>query len=191
MRNVGEKTTVGVIGSERLVLDNRYFSVIERVIKTPDGITREPQLLWDRAGKSFAVAVGLTVEGSFVLVREPKYGQMRRFLSVPTGGVKKGEPPADAAAREFLEETGYEITEWRLLRSTPVVDFADKSDGGEHYFFFGIGATRKQDPESEREVVIVTPDQAMEMLLGTAGLEPIELAMSFVGITLALAHLKR
>ncbi len=110
MRTPGEKTEVGTIVSETKVLDNKFFPVIERVIQTPDGGTREPQLLWDRSGKVFSVAIARTPEGKFVLIREPKYGQMKQMLVVPTGAVKKDETPEQAANREFIEETGYNVT---------------------------------------------------------------------------------
>lgn len=184
MRRVGEVTVVGTVSAERRILDHPFFPVVERVITNTDGV-REPQLLWDRAGKRFAVAVGTTTDGNFVLVEEPKYGQLRRFLSVPTGGVKKGEAPIDAAAREFLEETGYECSRWEILRRAPVVDFADKIDGGEHYFFWGIGATKISEPESDRRVVIFSLAEIKMMLRGV-GTETLELAMTIAALSIAI-----
>ncbi len=129
MAHYGDTTPVGKVIAERHVLENPFFPVIERVVAV-NGVERDPQYLWDRRGRTFAVAVGLTPEGNFVLVEEPKYGQMKRMLSFPSGGVKKGETPVEAAAREFEKETGYRADSWELLRETPLVDFADKIDGG-------------------------------------------------------------
>lgn len=183
MRTPGEVTEVGTIISETKALDNKYFPVIERVIQTPDGETREPQLLWDRGGKTFAVAIALTPDNQFVLIREPKYGQMKKMLVVPTGAIKKDETPEQAAAREFLEETGYEVESWVMLRQTPVVDFADKTDGGEHFFFFGRNARKVQEPEQYREVILLGPDSVQQALL-----REVQVAVSLVGLWMAVNH---
>ncbi len=191
MRNKGEQTEVGKIVSEEKTYDNPYFPVVSRVVKTPQGEIREPQLVWDREGKEFSVALALTTDNKFVLIREPKYGQMRRLLSVPTGGIKKGEAPLDTAKREFKEETGYEAEDWTQLRQTPIVDFADKIAGGEHHFFFGKNAHQTATPENLREVVLISPEQASQMIDGEIEGERIEIAMSLVGIMLGLRYLEK
>ncbi len=180
MRKEGEVTEVGTIISETKALDNKFFPVIERVIQTPDGETREPQLLWDRSGKTFAVAIARTLEGKFVFIREPKYGQMRKMLVLPTGAVKKNETPKQAADREFTEETGYKVENWVQLRENPVVDFADKTDGGEHYFFLGVDAVKVGEPEKFREVVLRwNPDEIIAEM---------EIAISIAGFMMAIKY---
>lgn len=182
-RNVGDETEVGTIVSEKLAFDNKFFSVIERVVKTPDGSIRAPQLLWDRQGKNFAVAVVITTDNKFVFVREPKYGQMETMLSLPTGGVQKGESPLLAAQREFREETGYEADNWTALRDgMPVIDFADKTDGGEHYFFFGINARKVGEPE--REVVLLSEKDSRALIHRSDS--QLKIAMSIVGLILVM-----
>ncbi len=190
MRTPGEKTEVGKIISERVAFGNKYFTVIERVVETPDGKTREPQLLWDRGGKRFAVAVAITPESRLVLIREPKYGQMRNMLVVPTGAVKKGETLEQAADREFTEETGYKAENWFRLRDEPVIDFADKTDGGEHYFFFGFNAVKVAEPEEFREIVLLDFITAEELVRGKSELR-LEIAMSLAALYSALDYLLR
>jgi hypothetical protein len=112
-RQAGDKTEVGTIVSETTALDNRFFTVIEWVVKTLDGVTWDPQLLWDRQGKTFVVAIGITncnhsdlknlVPKQLILVRESKYGQMKKILTAATGMVEKNETLLEAAQREFLE----------------------------------------------------------------------------------------
>ena len=70
-------STVGNILTEETVLGHPYFKVVERVVVTPTGEVRDSQLLWDRRGKLFAIAVVTDESGQFILVEESKYGQMR------------------------------------------------------------------------------------------------------------------
>src|SRR3989344_6989380 len=155
MRSEGDITPVGKIISEKYAFNHPFFQVVERVVQSPDGEVREPQLLWDRGSRRFAIAYVVTSEGQVVVVREPKYGQMDLFHSLPAGGVRKDEEPLSAAKRETLEETGYECEKWFSVPGEPLVDFADKIDGGEHYVFLGLNARQIQKPEENNRVVVL------------------------------------
>jgi 8-oxo-dGTP pyrophosphatase MutT (NUDIX family) len=55
-------------------------------------------------------------EGDAVLFVRHAYGD-RRCWELPGGGIKRGEDPRDAAAREAREELGIDLSEWRPLGS--------------------------------------------------------------------------
>ncbi|MBI2011181.1 NUDIX domain-containing protein [Candidatus Daviesbacteria bacterium] len=142
----------------------------------------------NRGGKRFAIAFVLTSESEVVFVREPKYGQMGFFISLPTGGAKKGEALDQAAGRELLEETGYQCPQSLVqISQKPLIDFADKIDGADHEVYFGLNATQVQQPETLREVVLLTPAQAREAAVNG----DIRIAMTISALFLGLEHLQR
>ncbi|MBN9419806.1 MAG: NUDIX hydrolase [Candidatus Eremiobacteraeota bacterium] len=59
--------------------------------------------------------VARTTDGQYVLVRQIRHGIGAPSLEIPAGMVEPGEDPALAAARELVEETGYEAESIRLL----------------------------------------------------------------------------
>jgi len=185
MRQAGEVTEVGTIISEKRVFDDPFFSVVSRVVQTSNGIAREPQLLWDRMGKSFAIAVVTDEEGRYVLVKEAKYGQMQFMISAPTGGVKKNETPLAAAAREFLAETGYVAESWEMLFiGKPIFDFGDKTDGGGHYICVAKNA-RQTDVPSNADQSVVLASRSEFFGHAISGWMP---AMSIAAISLAMEY---
>lgn len=54
--------------------------------------------------------VALTPRAELVLVRQYRHGSGSLTLEIPGGMIDPGEAPAVAAARELLEETGYEAS---------------------------------------------------------------------------------
>lgn len=59
--------------------------------------------------------IALTQENHVVLVRQYRVGANHVCLEIPGGMVDPGETPAQAAARELLEETGYTAAHWQQL----------------------------------------------------------------------------
>jgi ADP-ribose pyrophosphatase len=62
--------------------------------------------------------IPLTDDGRVVLIEQYRHGTGEVSLEIPGGMVDAGESPADAAARELLEETGYEAGEVAPLGKT-------------------------------------------------------------------------
>lgn len=61
--------------------------------------------------------IPLTADDRVVMVRQYRHGTRQVCLEIPGGIPDPGETPAEAAARELLEETGYEAGELEFLGS--------------------------------------------------------------------------
>ncbi len=59
--------------------------------------------------------VALTPEREALLVRQFRFGVEANSLEIPGGMVDEGETPAEAAARELEEETGFRAASWAFL----------------------------------------------------------------------------
>ncbi len=103
-----------ILLSEKPVLDG-FTRVIRQTYRMPDG--RESE--WDVvAGDRSVAVVAMTTDGSFVTVRQFRPGPGRVLDELPGGYVDSGERVEHAAARELLEETGYEAGTIELVGSS-------------------------------------------------------------------------
>jgi 8-oxo-dGTP pyrophosphatase MutT (NUDIX family) len=90
----------------RFLVDCRVFSVESSLAVSPhDGSEHE---FFRIVSVDFAQIVPVTRDGNVVLVEQYRHGTQALSLEIPAGLIEPGEAPAAAAARECLEETGYE-----------------------------------------------------------------------------------
>jgi ADP-ribose pyrophosphatase len=90
--------------------------------------------------------VALTPDDCVVMVRQYRHGAERVTLETPGGMVDPGETPAQAAARELLEETGYaadEIVPLGGVNPNPAL-FSNRLHG-----FLARGARRVREVRNE------------------------------------------
>ena len=90
--------------SSEMAFDHRWYQLRRDTVKLPDGRIVDDYFVSQRP--SVAIAVPLTTENSFILVRQYKHGVQAITLEFPAGTFQSESPEA-AATRELEEETGY------------------------------------------------------------------------------------
>lgn len=170
------------ISSEQ-ILDGKLLKVFRDEVRLPDGGTSVRE--WVKHPGASAV-VPLFEDGSTLLVRQFRYPPRRTFLEVPAGKLdREDEDPAEVAARELEEETG-----WKATRFTPLGSFYPTigySDEVIHYFL-AEGLTRGTfEPEEGEtlEPLTVAFDEALAMVQRGE----IRDMKSYTALSLAARHL--
>jgi 8-oxo-dGTP pyrophosphatase MutT (NUDIX family) len=99
--------------------------------------------------------IPLTADQEVVMIRQYRHGSRKVTLEIPGGLVDSGDTPEKAAARELLEETGYQAEDFRQIG---VVNPNPALFNNRCYTFVASNVRKSGDP---------TPDQAedIEVLL--------------------------
>ena len=92
-----------LLHSETL-LKGRAFSIRRDTLKTPDG--HETKLDIIEHGGS-VIIVPVDKNGNLLFVRQYRHAAGMDLLELPAGTLEEGEYPAECAAREIREETGF------------------------------------------------------------------------------------
>jgi len=110
-----------------------------------------------------AVILGVTRDKKIILVRQFRPALGAYTLEFPSGYINDGESHADAAEREFREETGYVCNSMTYLGSFTV---APSRINTMLHFFFGKDAepVNGSGAEGEIEVVLVTEDKLKHLI---------------------------
>jgi 8-oxo-dGTP pyrophosphatase MutT (NUDIX family) len=100
--------------------------------------------------------IPITAAQEVVMVRQYRHGQGKVTLEIPGGLLEPGDTPLSAAARELLEETGYQadqLTEIGLVSPNPAI-FSNRC-----YTFLASNVVKTQaqalDPAEDIEVELV------------------------------------
>lgn len=151
------------LGRER-VAGCRVFDV-DRVRYLPprDGAPRDYYVV---EAPDWINVIPLTDDGRVVLIRQFRVGIDAETLEIPGGMCDPGEAPADAAARELLEETGYaarEIVDLGWVHPNPAIQ------SNRCHTFLAAGATPSTSPrpEADEEIEVTTaPLEEIPDLIG-------------------------
>ena len=95
------------------------------VVRLPDGSEGVREYI--RHPGAVAI-VALFDDGRVLLERQFRYPHGREFIELPAGKLEPGEPHAETARRELLEETGYVAASWtRLGLINPSIAYTDEA----------------------------------------------------------------
>ena len=126
-----------LVTSRRRSSEGKEASFIS--VDSPNWVTIIPELI-DETG-----------ERRFLLVRQFRHGTQRVGMEFPAGAIDLGESARDAAARELLEETGYEAAKLVELGSvSPNPAFmANKT-----YTYLARGLTRTDEQHLDEHEIL-------------------------------------
>ncbi len=121
-----------------------YLSVSKQRIALPDG--REIEDFYQIHLRPFAIVVPVLDDGRILTTRQYKHGPGRVCLNFPGGFVEDHETPQQGAAREMLEETGYEARHWLSLG-----EYVDNGNqlGCRGSYFIATDCRKVQDPDGQ------------------------------------------
>jgi ADP-ribose pyrophosphatase len=102
--------------SQILFYAARKFNYEVSRLKLPNGSIGDWACIRHPGG---AMAVPVTPEGQFVLVRQYRFALRGRLLEFPAGTVEASEEPLSTIQREIQEETGYKAGSWKSLGQFP------------------------------------------------------------------------
>ena len=113
--------------SSTIAFDSPWIRVRRDRVRLPNGIELDDYYVVEQF--TFVTIFPVTDDGRVLFVREYKHGAGRVLLQLPAGFVDPGEDPAEAAARELREETGYagelrQVAEWVVDPTrTPTIEY--------------------------------------------------------------------
>ena len=134
------------VHGERALYESPWMSLFLADVEPPDGPRFEHHLL--RMPRPAAAVVVCDSTRGVLLLWRHRFITDRWGWEVPAGAVEPHESPAEAAARETLEETG-----WRPGPLRPLVTFNPAPGGLDHTFhvFASDGATEVGEPTERSE----------------------------------------
>ncbi len=159
-----------------------------RIFKVRRDLSRDPRNGQEHAFYVIEVpdwinVVPLTPDGRVVLIEQYRPGTKEITLEIPGGMVDEGELPADTAARELLEETGYRaarIEPLGRIRPNPAIQ------SNWLHLFVARDSIRTQEPQPEGTeqiaVRVVALDEVPQLIaLGTINHALVVAAFSLLG----------
>jgi ADP-ribose diphosphatase len=143
------------------VFAGRLLRVHRDVVRLPDGSEGVREYI--RHPGAVAI-VALFEDGRVLLERQFRYPHRREFIELPAGKLEPGEPHAETARRELLEETGYVASQWkRIGMISPSIAYTDETI--ELYLARGL-QKREANLDHGEFLEILTPafDEAVAMI---------------------------
>jgi ADP-ribose pyrophosphatase len=156
-----------------------FLTVRGRKYRYPDG--RED--VWDiLIGGATVAIVAVTDDEQVVLARQYRPGPGRILLELPGGNADGDESVEAAAARELLEETGYEAASLKIVMQTYLASYASHR----RYAILARGCRKVAGPRLDDgefvETVLMPVREFLEHVLGG---QLTDTDLAFAGLTAA------
>lgn len=149
---------------QRLTYKGRKFDYEVVNLRLPNGVVGDWECIRHPGG---ALAVPITQDGKFVLVKQYRFAVEGRLLEFPAGTVEAHEDPAKTIQREIEEETGYRANKWQSLGK-----FALAPGYSDEYIYAFLAqdleklpTPPQQDDDEDLEVVLMTAEELEAAIL--------------------------
>jgi ADP-ribose pyrophosphatase len=152
-----------IISSEYLFKD-LWFTVRKDVCETPQGKIINPYYVYEFP--TWVSALAVTADNKVVMVRQYRHGLQQTILEVPGGCVDDDDKDYQAAiARELLEETGYEFSNYEYLGK---VSPNPSTNNNWMHMFLATGGIKVKEQEldhnEEIEVLLMDVEEVRSLL---------------------------
>jgi ADP-ribose pyrophosphatase len=151
------------LSTEYLFRDT-WFTVRKDTCEGPDGKIISPYYVYEFP--TWVSAVALTEDNKVVMVKQYRHAIEETIIEIPGGCVDKEDPDFQyAIARELMEETGYEFSNYEYLGK---ISPNPSTNTNWMHMFLATGGKKVSeqslDHNEEIEVVLVSLDELKEML---------------------------
>ena len=171
---------------QKLAYKGRKFDYEVVKLRLPNGAEGEWECVRHPGG---ALAVPVTADGKFVLVKQYRFTVKGRLLEFPAGTVETDESPFATIKREIEEETGYKANKWQDIGKFILAPgYSD-----EYIYAFlaqdleKLATPPQQDEDEDIEVVLMSESELEAAILNG---EPID-GKTIACFYMAKAYLKQ
>lgn len=152
-----------LLSSEYLYKDG-WFTARKDRCEMPSGKIVDPYYVLEYP--NWVNAVALTEAGEVILIRQYRHALGRTILEIPGGCMEKTDKdPAEAMARELLEETGYAFA---TLESLGDISPNPSTNANLTYMFVATGGKKVSDqnldPNEQIDILTCSPEAVMRLL---------------------------
>ncbi|MCW5904872.1 MAG: NUDIX hydrolase [Chitinophagaceae bacterium] len=149
--------------NSKYVYKDRWFIARADSCKMPDGRIVEPYYVLEFP--NWCNVVVITDDEKLVMVRQYRHAINKTTIELPGGVIDKNETPEQAAVREVLEETGYQINNLQFLYRTAPNPAINNNWA---YLFLAKAdkkiAAQNFDPYEDMDILLIDRKEILNMI---------------------------